>query len=68
MRHRRARFLVAPLIAALGLIVLASPAGASSESIGACISEHLEEMITHSDTDHVLRELREESTQDDLEA
>jgi F-type H+-transporting ATPase subunit b len=25
-------------------------------------------MITHSDTDHVLRELREESTQDDLEA
>ena len=68
MRQRRARFLVAPLIAALGLIVLASPAGASSESIGACISEHLEEMITHSDTDHVLRELREESTQDDLEA
>jgi F-type H+-transporting ATPase subunit b len=25
-------------------------------------------MITHGDTDHVLRELREESTQDDLEA
>ena len=68
MRHRRTRHLSATLIAVLGLVALAGPAGASSESIGAGISEHLEEMITHGDTDHVLRELREESTEDDLEA
>ncbi|MEE2767862.1 MAG: F0F1 ATP synthase subunit B [Actinomycetota bacterium] len=71
MRHRRTRFLAAPLIAALGLIVLADPAVASGESIGSCIADHLEEMIEHGhgDTDHVLHELRhEESTQDDLEA
>ena len=42
MRHRRARFLVAPLIAALGLIVLASPAGASGESVGECMAEKIE--------------------------
>ena len=42
MRHQRARFLVALLIAALGLIVLASPAGASGESVGECMTEKIE--------------------------
>ena len=70
MRHRRTRLLAAPLIAALGLMVFADPAAASGESIGGCLAHHLEEMIEHGhgDTDHVLHDLHEESTQDDLEA
>ena len=70
MRHQRARFLVAPFIAALGLIVLASPAGASGESIGGCIADHLEEMIedSHGDTEHLVHELHEESKQELFEA
>lgn len=68
MRHRRTRFLAATLLAVLGLIVLAAPAAASGESIGGCIADHLEEMIEHGDANHVIHELHEESTQDDLEA
>ena len=65
MRHRRARFLVAPLIAALGLIVLASPAGASGESVGGCMAE----IIELADHDGHLDEdlLHDESFQKELE-
>ena len=65
MRHRRARFLVAPLIAALGLIVLASPAGASGESVGGCMAEIIElaDHDGHLD-DHLLHD---ESFQKELE-
>ena len=70
MTHRRTHLLAAPLVAALGLVALAGPAGASGESIGGCIAHHLEEMIEHShgDTNRVVHELHEESTQEDLEA
>ena len=75
MRHRRAHLLAAPLVAALGLVVLAGPAGASSETIGGCIAGHLEEMVEHLASeghtvpkDRVFHELHEESTQEDLEA
>ena len=65
MRHRRARFLVSPLIAALGLIVLASPAGASGESVGGCMAE----IIELADHDGHLDEdlLHDESFQKELE-
>ena len=65
MRHRRARFLVAPLITALGLIVLASPAGASGESVGGCMAE----IIELADHDGHLDEdlLHDESFQKELE-
>ena len=65
MRHRRARFLVTPLIAALGLIVLASPAGASGESVGGCMAE----IIELADHDGHLDEdlLHDESFQKELE-
>ena len=65
MRHRGARFLVAPLIAALGLIVLASPAGASGESVGGCMAE----IIELADHDGHLDEdlLHDESFQKELE-
>ena len=65
MRHRRARFLVAPLIAVLGLIVLASPAGASGESVGGCMAE----IIELADHDGHLDEdlLHDESFQKELE-
>lgn len=75
MRYRRIHFLTAPLVAVLGLVALAGPAGASGESIGGCIADQLEEMIEHSHGDtaaeikkHVGHELHEESTQEDLEA
>ena len=45
MTHRRTHLLAAPLVAALGLVALAGPAGASGESIGGCIAGHLEEMV-----------------------
>ena len=59
MRHRRAHLLAAPLVAALGLVVLAGPAGASSETIGGCIAHHLAEMVegAHGDLDEVLHGL-----------
>ena len=75
MTHRRTHLLAAPLVAALGLVALAGPAGASGESIGGCIAGHLEEMVEHLASeghtvtkDRVFHELHEESTQEDLEA
>jgi len=75
MTHRRTHLLAAPLVAALGLVALAGPAGASGESIGGCIADHLEEMVEHLASeghtvtkDRVFHELHEESTQEDLEA
>ena len=75
MTHRRTHLLAAPLVAALGLVALAGPAGASGESIGGCIAEYLEEMVEHLASeghtvtkDRVFHELHEESTQEDLEA
>ncbi len=65
MRHRRTRFLVAPLIAALGLIVLASPAGASGESVGGCMSEKIELADHDGHLDEDL--LHDESFQKELE-
>ena len=65
MRHRRARFLVAPLIAALGLIVLASPAGASGESVGGCMAEKIELADHGGHLDEDL--LHDESFQKELE-
>jgi len=65
MRHRRTRFLVAPLIAALGLIVLASPAGASGESVGECMAEKIELADHDGHLDEDL--LHDESFQKDLE-
>ena len=65
MRHRRARFLVAPLIAALGLIVLASPAGASGESVGECMAEKIELADHDGHLDEDL--LHDESFQKELE-
>ncbi|MEC8971033.1 MAG: F0F1 ATP synthase subunit B [Actinomycetota bacterium] len=75
MTHRRTHLLAVPLVAALGLVALAGPAGASGESIGGCIAHHLEEMVEHLASeghtvtkDRVFHELHEESTQEDLEA
>ena len=75
MTHRRTHLLAAPLVAALGLVALAGPAGASGESIGGGIAEYLEEMVEHLASEghtvtkaRVFHELHEESTQEDLEA
>ena len=65
MRHRRARFLVAPLIAVLGLVVLASPAGASGESVGGCMAEKIELADHDGHLDEDL--LHDESFQKELE-
>jgi len=65
MTHRRTHLLAAPLLAALGLVALAGPAGASSESVGGCMAEKIElaDHDGHLD-DHLLHD---ESFQKELE-
>ena len=66
MSQRRNRLVAAPLIAVLGLVALAGPAGASGESVGACMADHLLELVEeeHGDLGHVLHD---EKVQENLE-
>ncbi len=66
MSQRRNRLAAAPLIAVLGLVALAGPAGASGESVGACMAEHLAEAVEHNhgDLEHTLHDA---AVQDELE-
>ena len=66
MSQRRNRLTAAPLIAVLGLVAFAGPAGASGESVGGCMAEHLAEAVeeNHGDLEHTLHD---EEVQKDLE-
>ena len=66
MSQRRNRLVAAPLIAVLGLVALAGLAGASGESVGACMADHLLELVEeeHGDLGHVLHD---EKVQENLE-
>ena len=68
MRNRRTRLLVAPLLTMLCVLAFAGPAQASGKSVGACMAEHLEELVEDHDSDldhhHVLHD---EHVQDELE-
>jgi|TARA_B110000438_G_scaffold230836_1_gene225960 F-type H+-transporting ATPase subunit b len=66
MRNRRTRLLAAPLLTLLGVLAFAGPAQASGESVGACMADHLEELVDQHDGDlHDV--LHDEHVQDELE-
>ena len=47
MTNRRTRLLAALLFTPLGLVALAGPASASGETVGACMADHLGEIVKH---------------------
>ena len=66
MSQRRNRLAAAPLIAVLGLVAFAGPAGASGESVGGCMAEHLAEAVEENHGD-LQETLHDEEVQKDLE-
>ncbi|HJP15760.1 MAG TPA: F0F1 ATP synthase subunit B [Acidimicrobiales bacterium] len=73
MSKRWNRLLVASLVSTISIAAFAGPAGASGESIGACVAERFEEALEHhGHSDHMTSEdirhvAHDETVQDELE-